>query len=182
MKIKKLLAILMAAALTAGLLAGCDLGDKDEDVLSLYEDYDKANQSQNKIGFSVDAAGVAESHINVTFSNPVVNGNAGIVSAMLSLIRIVDAQTLESVEFEARSAMSGIYFNPMSGRGDPEYYLNITIKDEFKQVKYLLVCFDGIGEEVADWETSPLFFVVRVSKESSAILTETPLLIGELFS
>ena len=62
------------------------------------------------------------------------------------------------------------------GSSTTTYSPTISFIDSVETTRFILICFDGISsDEVKELETSPLFFIVRIGRDSYEVLTQTPL-------
>lgn len=176
----KKLSLLLAMVLLAGALGGC--GPSAEDIMKDYQDYTPADSATNKAGLSISEVRLMGNTymVSVVASHPALNQsaeNANVTAGRLYAFNAQDpaaevAHTLSSVSSTTTLA---------NGTSTQSYYPAVNFAKDVKE-KFAIIYFEGISSsEAPELATEPLFFIVQLDPKDPRVLTETPLLAGNLF-
>ncbi|MDR2285902.1 MAG: hypothetical protein LBE04_00265 [Prevotellaceae bacterium] len=174
MKKVKLLSLLFAAAI----FFGCGLSDQS--ILKKYETHSPVELAANKggIGLELTTDSTGELRFRVPCSHPALNLNRENVDLLSERLFVVNAEN----PTEQLDAVSIITTQEDAGKDSTKTgYFSTIVFTEKTPAKYVLVCFKGIDKnEFERAETPPCFFIVSLDKAKPHVLTEAPLLAGNL--
>jgi hypothetical protein len=163
--------------LAATMFFGC--GPNDQTILKKYETHIPVEPAVNKAGISaVITDSVNEIVINISYSHPALNfneGNVNILSERLFVANVENPSGLLDVKF-----VTDKHESASNDSTKTSYFSTVTVAKE-TAAKYALVCFKGIDKsEFERAETPPCFFIVSLDKANPHVLTDIPLLAGDL--
>ena len=172
-----LLPVVMLLAIALG---GC--GPSAEDILGQYQDYATADSIYNKAGVSVSKVELIGNYyiINVFSSHPAINQSEENAGVLANRLCAANAEQIDAeIDYQIASVNSST--TKADGTSTRQFYPAVRIpKDE--KANFAIVYFEGIRrDEAPELETQPLFFIVELDKKEPKVLTEKPLLAGDLF-
>lgn len=176
----KKLSLLLAMVLLAGALCGC--GPSAEDIMKDYQDYTPASGATNKAGISISEVQLVGSTymVSVVASHPALSQSANNASVMAQRLYAYSAQD-PTTEVEHTLSSVNSTTTLANGTSTHSFYPAVNSAKDVKE-KFAIIYFEGISsDEAPELATEPLFFVVQLDPKDPRVLTETPLLAGDLF-
>ncbi len=174
----KIISLFLCAMFVCGV---CGCGQSPEDITQKYTQYAVAETALNKAGFSIKevSPGSPITTVNVFFSSPALNQSKENNDAVTGRLQVFNAANLkEPVSYKL--GVGNTTVTKADGTKSQYYSPAIFITDQ--KTRFILVYFKGIPKsEAADLETPPMFFIIDLDKKNSRLLTEKPLLAGNLF-
>lgn len=176
----KRMRLVLAVVLAVCLLCGC--GPSAEDILEQYGAYTPADGDTNKAGLSISKVQRMGSSymVSVYPSHPAMNQSTDNAAVLAGRLRAVDAQDPGTEVEHTLSTVDSLTTKP-DGTSTQAYYPAVNISTDVK-AKYVIIYFEGVeASEAPELATEPLFFIVELDDKEPRVLTETPLLAGDLF-
>jgi len=153
--------------------------EKQNRILEEYTIYSKVETDENKSGLYISIGSF--NSIDIIFSNPEISQSKNNVEASAGRVYVLDAETREDAPHQVM--FSTVTTTITGAPAAVTYQLSVRLTETISKPRFILVCFNGISsEEAAEFETPPLFYIIRLNADGSCeILTASALKMESLF-